>query len=242
MNYYTIHYPSSMPGNVLDEYLSKGWYRMQQTIFTTDIIIKNELVIPVFWLRFALKRYRETKSSGRIMTLNQKFTVQLKNGIITEEAEELYLQYKASVDFDVSDTIRDYLVGEADTSIYNTRCFELREGKKLIACGYFDEGKNSLAGILNIYHPDYKQTSPGKFLMLLKINYALQQQKEFYYPGYISTGITKFDYKLFPGKESAEVYLSQTDQWVPWLSITKEQLEESLFAGDGEAGDEAGNS
>jgi arginyl-tRNA--protein-N-Asp/Glu arginylyltransferase len=137
----------------------------------------------------------------------------------------------------VSDSIRDYLAGEAQVSIYNTKCYEIREGKKLIACGYFDEGDSSLAGILNIYHPDYKQTSPGKFLMLLKINYALQQQKKFYYPGYISTGITKFDYKLFPGKECAEVFITRKQQWVPWLSVTREQLEESLFADDNGAGE-----
>lgn len=234
MTYYNIHYPSSMPGPLLDEYLSRGWYRMQQTIFTTDIIIKNDIIIPVFWLRIVLKKYSEAKSSRKIMDLNKKFTVQLKSGHITEEAEELYTHYKAAVNFDVSDTIRDYLVGEAQVSIYNTKCYEIREGKKLIACGYFDEGDSSLAGILNIYHPDYKQTSPGKFLMLLKINYALQQQKQFYYPGYISTGITKFDYKLFPGKESSEVFITRKQQWVPWLSVTKEQLEESLFADNNE--------
>jgi leucyl-tRNA---protein transferase len=221
-----------MPGPLLDEYLSRGWYRMQQTIFTTDIIIKNELVIPVFWLRFALKKYTETKSSRKISEQNKKFSVVLKNGHITREAEELYSLYKSSVDFEVSETISDYLVGEAAVSIYNTNCYEIRDGRKLIACGYFDEGENSLAGILNIYHPDYKQYSPGKFLMLLKLNYALQRQKQFYYPGYISTGITKFDYKLFPGKEAAEVYLTKKEQWLPWLSITKEELEQSLFADD----------
>lgn len=223
-----------MPGPLLDEYLSRGWYRMQQTIFTTDIIIKNELVIPVFWLRFALKKYTETKSSRKIFEQNNKFSVMLKNGHITREAEELYSLYKSSVDFEVSETISDYLVGEAAVSIYNTNCYEIRDGKELIACGYFDEGENSLAGILNIYHPQYKQYSPGKFLMLLKINYALQRQKQYYYPGYISTGITKFDYKLFPGKEAAEVYLTKKEQWLPWLSITKEELEQSLFADDNE--------
>ncbi|MCX6318648.1 MAG: arginine-tRNA-protein transferase [Bacteroidetes bacterium] len=232
MTYYNIHYPVTMPGPLLDEYLSKGWYRMQQTIFTTDIIIKNDHIIPVFWLRLVLKKYQEAKKSRKIMELNQGFSVKLKSGRITDEAEALYALYKAAVDFDVSESIRDYLVGESPESIYHTHCYEVRDGKKLVACGYFDEGASSLAGILNIYHPDYKQMSPGKFLMLLKINYALQQEKQYYYPGYISTGITKFDYKLFPGKESAEVFISRTGQWVPWLSVTKEQLEESLFAGE----------
>lgn len=232
MTYYHIHYPSSMPGPMLDEYLGRGWYRMQQTIFTTDIIIKNDMVIPVFWLRLVLKKYSESKASKKIIAANSKFSVHLTNGKITDEAEELYALYRDHVDFDVSESIRDYLVGESPESIYHTQCYEIRDRKKLIACGYFDNGENSIAGIMNIYHPEYKQTSPGKFLMLLKINHALAQGKKYYYPGYISTAITKFDYKLFPGKEPSEVYLSKTGQWVPWLSVTKEQLEESLFSAD----------
>lgn len=229
MIYYHIHHPDKMPGALLDEYLAKGWYRMQQTIFTTDIIIKNELIIPVFWLRLVLKRYHPAKNSRKIMELNKEFDVTITGGDITAEAEELYQLYKASVDFDISETITDYLVGESLFSIYNTKCVEIRDGDKLIAAGYFDEGNDSLAGILNIYHPQYKQKSLGKLLMLLKIDHAIQQQKQFYYPGYISTAITKFDYKLFPGKEAMEVYISGNKQWVPWLSVTKEQLEELLF-------------
>lgn len=236
MIYYHVHHPVNMPGPVLDEYLAKGWYRMQQTIFTTDIIIKDDLVIPVFWLRFVMKRYTSGKSTGKIIEACNDCQVILTNGAISAEAEELYQLYKAAVNFEVSDSIQGYLMGEATSNVYNTKCYEIRKGHQLIAAGYFDEGENSIAGILNIYHPDYKNRSLGKYLMLLKINYALQQKKEYYYPGYISTAITKFDYKLFPGKDAAEVYLSRSKQWRPWLSVTSEQLEELLFAK--EEGDE----
>jgi arginine-tRNA-protein transferase len=236
MIYYQVHHPMTMPGALLDNYLANGWYRMQQTIFTTDILIKNDLVIPVFWLRLVLKRYTPVKSSQKIIQVNKDCRVILTSGAITEEAEALYQLYKASVDFEVSDTIHSYLVGEAISSIYNTRCFEIRKEDQLLAAGYFDEGDESLAGILNIYHPDHKNRSLGKYLMLLKIDHALQQQKKYYYPGYISTAITKFDYKLFPGKEATEVYISPRQQWLPWLSVTPQQLEEMLFT-DESAGD-----
>lgn len=230
MVYYRIHYPETMPGHVLDDYLSKGWYRMQQTIFTTDIIIKNDHVIPVFWIRLVLKHYRPSASTRKILDLNKGFTVNIRSTGITAEAEALYQVYKEHVDFDVSPTIADYLIGEAPRTVYNTRCVEVRDGDKLIAAGYFDEGDDSLAGILNIYHPAYKQKSLGKYLMLVKISYALEKGKAFYYPGYISTAISKFDYKLFPGKEATEVYLSNSGTWVPWLSVTNDRLEELLFA------------
>ncbi len=232
MIYYHVHYPIAMPGDLLDEYLAKGWYRMQQTIFTTDIIIKNDLVIPVFWLRLVLKKYTAAKSVRKIMQVNKDCQITLTSGVITEEAEALYQLYKSSVDFEVSDTIQSYLAGESISSIYNTRCFEIRKDGQLIAAGYFDEGDNSIAGILNIYHPDHKNRSLGKYLMLLKIDHALTHQRQYYYPGYISTAISKFDYKLFPDKEATEVYISSGKQWVPWLSVTVEQLEELLFTED----------
>ena len=56
---------------------------------------------------------------------------------------------------------------------------QVRDGDKLIAVGYFDKGKTAIAGILNMYHPDYKQYSPGKFLMLKKLEYALSQGYDF---------------------------------------------------------------
>ena len=229
MIYYDVHIPSALPPQVLDAYLEHGWYRMQQTIFTTDIILKNDTVIPVFWIRLLMKRYTHSKSSKKILKTCSKFSVTVKEGNITNEAESLYSLYKAAVEFDVSDTVRDYLIGTGEENIYNTKCVEVREGSTLIAAGYFDEGDKSMAGILNIFHPDYKRYSLGKFLMLSKINYALANNKLFYYPGYVSTAISKFDYKLFPGAEHTEVYIRSTDSWMPWLSVQKEQLEEWLF-------------
>lgn len=230
MIYYDVHMPSVLPPQVLDAYLEHGWYRMQQTIFTTDIILKNDTVIPVFWIRLLLKRYAHSRSSKKIMKGCCGFSVEIKEGDITEEAEALYSLYKSSVEFDVSDTIRDYLNGQPERNIYNTKCVEVRNGDALIAAGYFDEGEKSIAGILNIFHPEYKKYTLGKYLMLLKIDYALANKKLYYYPGYISTAISKFDYKLFPGTEHTEVYIRNTDSWRPWLSVQKEQLEEWLFA------------
>lgn len=229
MIYYDVHTPSSLPPQVLDAYLQHGWYRMQQTIFTTDIILKNDTVIPVFWIRLLMNRYVHNRSSKKIMKGCRGFSVDIKEGHITEEAEVLYSLYKASVAFDVSDTIQDYLIGQGGQNIYNTKCIEVRDGSTLIAAGYFDEGEKSMAGILNILHPGYRKYSLGKFLMLSKIDYALANNKQYYYPGYISTAISKFDYKLFPGAEHTEVYIRNSDSWMPWLSVQKEQLEEWLF-------------
>ena len=230
MIYYDVHYPESLTPKQLDEYLARGWYRMQQMIFTTDVIVKENRLLPVFWLRLALQQYTATKTANKIIALNKDYTVACNPVVITEELEELYTLYKSSLNFEISVSLRDSLLGEAATSIYNTICITIRDEGKLIAAGFFDDGEISMAGILNIYHPDYAGKSLGKYLMLLKIEYARQHNKQFYYTGYISTADTKFDYKLFVSKDATEVYNRNPDEWVPWLSVKKEMLEEWLLS------------
>jgi len=169
------------------------------------------------------------KKNQKIINNNKSYSVDCAKAVLTEELEELYQLYKSSVNFELSASIQDCLLGDSIMSIYDTYCITIREGEKLIAAGFFDEGNNSMAGILNIYHPQYASKGLGKYLMLLKIEYAQQHQKQFYYTGYISTTDPKFDYKLFAGKEATEVYNRSEAQWVPWLSVQKELLHEWLL-------------
>lgn len=229
MIYYDIHNPESLTGEELDVYLADGWYRMQQTIFTTDIIVKDNILLPVFWLRLAIDKFIPSKKNKKILSLNNDFTIECKEAIITEEMETLYQLYKSSVNFELSNSIQDNLIGETITSIYITKCIFIRDNGKLIAVGFFDEGDTSIAGILNIYHPEYANNGLGNYLMLLKIEYARQHQKQFYYTGYLSTVDPKFDYKLSVCKAATEVYNRSRQQWVPWLSVQKDLLNEWLF-------------
>jgi arginine-tRNA-protein transferase len=59
----------------------------------------------------------------------------------------------------------------------------------------------------------------------MKIDFALANGISFYYTGYISTSISKFDYKLFPDKEAVEVYLPLENKWVRYNAIGKTMLE-----------------
>jgi leucyl-tRNA---protein transferase len=229
MIYYQVDSLESLAPQLLDEYLAAGWYRMQQLIFTTDLILKDNQLLPVFWLRVVIKKYTLAKKNEKIIGRNKKYTVTCEAAVITEELEELYELYKSAMNFELAESIQDSLLGEAGNSIYNTRCYTIRDGEKLIAAGFFDVGENSIAGILNIYHPDYARNQLGKYLVLLKAEYARQQQKEYYYSGYICTADSKFDYKLFVSKEATEVYNRKEQRWVPWLSVEKAQLIEWLI-------------
>jgi arginine-tRNA-protein transferase len=102
---------------------------------------------------------------------------------------------------------------------------EIRDCTRLIAVGYFDKGSNSIAGILNFYHPDYKKYSLGKYLILKKIDYALGHGIEFYYTGYMSTIYTKFDYKLYPDTNAIEVWLPVEKEWTSYNLFSKDVMD-----------------
>lgn len=236
MIYYDVHFPEQLTGKELDDYLANGWYRMQQMIFTTDIIRKENRLLPVFWLRLAIDKHKPSKKHQQLAALNKKYDIDCVEAVITEELEQLYQLYKAAMDFELSESLEDSLLGDTTGSIYHTQCYTIRDDGKLIAAGFFDQGDKSIAGILNFYHPAYARQQLGKYLVLLKIAYAQQQQLDYYYTGYLSTADSKFDYKLFAGKDATEVYYRKQQQWVPWLTVQKEEFEKWLINEEMEGG------
>lgn len=149
------------------------------------------------------------------MAANRGFQVNIRPLKISPEIEELYSHYRSAIDFDAPDTVGGHLLEGGIYSIYDTQIIEIRENNLLIAAGIFDQGETSIAGIMNFYHPRYKSKSLGKYLMILKAQYAAQKGKQFYYPGYIAKDYPKFDYKTFMDPLATEVYDRVTLTWLP---------------------------
>lgn len=216
MIYYQTIYPELMAGELLDRFLAAGWYRIGQSFITTDLISHGDLLVPVFWLRIDLARYRASRSARRILTRNAGFSVAVKPFAITTEIEQLYAVYRESVSHFLSPTAREYLLDAEDRNAFDTRLIEVRDRGRLIAAGYFDLGERCSTGILHLFDPAYERFSPGKLLYLEEIRYSLETGHHFYYPGYLSTEIDKFDYKLFADRDSTEVYLRPLRRWLPY--------------------------
>jgi arginine-tRNA-protein transferase len=209
-----IHFPGELSRRELDEYLARGWFRMGQSIFTTDEFPFKGNWHTVHWLRLRLQEVNFTKSARKILGLNKELKVSVQPLQLTNEIEELYTNYRNSVEFDPPESVAGYLSGDRDGNIYDTQVIEVRDGQQLVAAGIFDRGENSIAGIMNFYHPGYRSKSLGKYLMLLKIQHAKQMGTTYYYPGYIARGFSKFDYKIFPDPGATEVYDSQKEEWI----------------------------
>ena len=229
MIYYQHFYPESVDPQLLDAYLSKGWYRIHQMLITTDVISKDDEYQAVFWLRYRLENYQHNKKSRKLLLASEPFNCAIEPLVFTDELEELYTTYRSQLDFDMSDSAKVYLLGDRNENVFPSQLLTLRSNGQLIAAGCYDEAATSLTGILSIYDPAYKKYSLGKVLLLKKLEEAIRLQKTYFYPGYISLHTTKFDYKLFPAIDATEVYNRLTDTWQPYASTNLQELYEAML-------------
>jgi len=216
---FLIHCPPQIKGEVLDMYLSAGWYRYGNKIFTIDFFTENEKLYQVYWLRYNVLKLKLSDSNQKILNKNKLFNYKIipfQNSIELEALHSLYLE---KIDFVTISSIEE-LMEDINGSVYNYMLIEIREENKLIGAGIFDYGKNSIAGIKNIFHPEYKKYSLGKYLMLLKYQYCLQKNIKWYYPGYFAPGHKKFDYKLTIDADATEVCLIDNRQWVSYRDFS----------------------
>lgn len=221
------HPPDIIPGNVLDYYLSQGYYRMHQDLFTCQFLPIDGGFYTVHWLRVVLADVTWGPEQRRLLRLNERFQIVLRQFRLTDEYEDLYARYRAAIDFDAPETVEAFTLAGARHNAFPTGVIELRDAGRLIAAGIFDSGEETLAGIMNFYDPDYRRHSLGKYLMLLKINYARQQGMTHYYPGYLVHSYPKFDYKLFACRPATEVFDSFRGHWQPfdWPAVDEHSAE-----------------
>ena len=211
-----------MNGTKLDVCLNLGYFRMQQQVFTCQYVVFDNTYYPAYWLRINLSAVVLGPKQSRLMRVNSKFSVAVKAFVLSNEIESLYSLYRGKVDFDAPESVEACLLGGARKTVFDTYVVEVRDEGKLIAAGIFDNGQQSIAGIMNFYDPDYRKYSLGKYLMLLKMKHAQAYRKTYYYPGYIIVGYPKFDYKLFACEAATEVLDDTTGRWFPfsWETVT----------------------
>lgn len=213
-------------GNLLDDYLAKGFYRYRQLLFTTFYIDYYGVLHDVFWLRTDVTAIKFSASANKILKQNKKFSYTVSPLQITEEMETLFALYREYVAFEHASSVHDNLFGDSENNIFESYVIKVYDGDTLIAFGCFDKGEKSIAGILNAYHPNYKKYSLGKFLILLKLQYCINHNIGYYYTGYIGIGLHHFDYKIFPDENAVQVLLHEPAVWIPYNKVGKKGLEE----------------
>lgn len=95
----------------------------------------------------------------------------------------------------------------------------------MIAYSFFDIGEKSLASIKGVYDPAYSKYSLGLYTMLKEIEYGMENEYEFYYPGYVVPGYSRFDYKLRIGKMTeVEFFDAKNKTWNKYNNFTESHI------------------
>ncbi|HUZ57525.1 MAG TPA: hypothetical protein VMU83_01925 [Hanamia sp.] len=197
----------------LDGFLSLGWFRMQQTIFTTDVLYFDGQIFDAVWLRLRIQDFVRDKKYKILTRKNKMFRTEIKKEKITPEHEALYNSYKQSIPFEGATSLHSLLYGDSVTNVYNTWMIDVYDDDTLIGTGCFDLGNKAAAGICSIYDPAYKKYSLGKFMIYEKIQFCKKKEIIFFYPGYFVPGYPLFDYKLEIGKPVIEYFKPGIRKW-----------------------------
>ncbi|MES2890456.1 MAG: arginyl-tRNA--protein arginylyltransferase [Bacteroidota bacterium] len=212
--------PVTLAGAELDNYLSRGWFRMRQNIFTTSFLQFNNCFYSVIWLRVALQQEQGDKKKTRLHKINAAFRTEIKQADVTPAHEELYQAYRKTISFEVSPSLQELLLGTESYNRYDTYEINVYDAEVLIAAGFFDLGKSSAAGISSMYHPDYRKHSLGKYLIHLKLEFCRQQHLNYFYPGYLVPGYKAFDYKTEIERDRLEYLHLPSRQWLPYRQFS----------------------
>lgn len=223
-----VQFPETLTPEELDSYLAKGWFRMGQSIFTTNFLHFRHEFFSAIWLRVDLTANSQDKNEQKLFRQNRDFSFAFSRTAPDDEKEALFQRYKQAISFETSPTLHQLLFGKFTGNIYDTYEVTLRDNGKLIGAGYFDLGSSAAAGIISIYDPDYRRFSLGKYLIYLKMKFAREQGLKYFYPGYFVPGYRFFDYKLTIGKNSLEYFDVITSGWHPIGHFLKSPLAKML--------------
>lgn len=218
------HHPQKISKFQLDQYLSQGWFRMGQSIFTCHFLYVRDDVYSTVWVRLNLHQHEFSKSQRKLMRrIENKFTVKVQKAVFDQEKERLYSIYKTRFEEPIAESINISLQNDLGENIYDTHEITIYDGDKLVAASFFDLGAKATASIMGIYDPDYQKYSLGYYTMLREIVFAAETGRDYYYPGYIVPGYERFDYKLRIG--NVDYFSPETHSW---KSFEQEEINDLL--------------
>ncbi len=209
--------PDVLHKEQLDQLLEHGWFRMNQSLFTTHFLDFDDKIYRAIWLRIDLKDYQESSSYIKLKKRNKHLEVIFRPLDLHMDLEVLFSKYAMSVPFPMSLTPDDLLLKwpHPEKNIFDTLQVELWDGDEMVGGSFFDLGMNSAQGICAFYDPAYASKSLGRYLIYLQIAYCRQSGMEWYYPGYFVPHYPALDYKLNIGRRSLSFLDPDSMQWKP---------------------------
>jgi arginyl-tRNA--protein-N-Asp/Glu arginylyltransferase len=226
--------PDHLSPEDLDDYLAQGWFRIGQALMTCRVVQFDGVLRPAIWTRLPLVDHRFKKSARRVLTRNAElFRAEVGPVVLDDEREDLYQRYRQIARGERSSTLADFLYGESDRDVFDTREVRVWDGDRLVAFSWFDLGRESVQSLIGVYDPTRTKQSLGFYTMLLEVEHAVNNGLRFHYPGYVLPGDPAMDYKLRLG--DVEFLDPWNRDWRPLpeldrIALPTERLDQALRA------------
>jgi arginyl-tRNA--protein-N-Asp/Glu arginylyltransferase len=191
-----------MPGTELDRLLEGGWRFLGNEAVRHNVATWKAEVCGTVPARIRLSEFFLSTSQKKLLKKNAGLRVESGPICIDSQKTELFDKHTARIRERTPDSLFSFLNVYPEIIPGEGREFRVFAGNELIACSSIHLGEKAVSATYCIFSPDYGQFSPGIFTMLLEILYSIGRGMEFYYPGYVYSVPSQFDYKLnFHGTE-----------------------------------------
>jgi arginine-tRNA-protein transferase len=189
-------YPGRVEPAALDTYLSQGWFRSSNFLHKSKVICLTGKLCDVLQIRYDLDTLTFSKSQRKLLRKNDAaFRVEIRPHRFSKAKNRLYELAKPKFQGFSHPDLRSFLTGFEENNLFHTMEVAVFDKDKLVAVSLFDRGLFSIANILGLYEPDYKEFSLGTYTLLKEIEYAQLNGCRYTYPGYVLQGNSDFDYK-----------------------------------------------
>jgi len=179
----------------MDALLENGWRHFGTHFFRYNLAFYENEICRVFPLRIRLFDFSFSKSQRRVLRKNQDLQTVVRPIEITEEKKNLFDNHKQRFKSGVPDSLYDFLsINAAKTPCEAFEVCVYGNGV-LLAASFFDNGEKAISSVYAMFAPEENHRSLGIFTMLLEIDFALKNEKSFYYQGYAYERKSFYDYK-----------------------------------------------
>ncbi len=215
--------PPKLPGDKLDLFLEDGWFRTSLMLHKSKVIALDYQLYSIVNIRYNLYTFHFKKRHRKLWRkVMNRFTVEINPFSITPEKNEVYRQHKNRFKGFIHDNLEQLMFAYDTSSVFDSYEIAVYDGTQLVAFSFFDLGKHSMASIISVYDQNYSSFSLGIFTMLAEIQFGIDNNYHWYYPGYVLDQPSEFDYKLSLGSPE---YRSHDGFWTDISQIDFSQFE-----------------
>jgi leucyl-tRNA---protein transferase len=215
MNEYFFH--DHLSPTMMDKLWAQGWRHFGTYFFRYAQVPKNGTLFHVQPLRVRLEHFTTNRSQRRTLKQNQDINLLVKAAYIDEEVAQLFERHKTRFKDNRPESLHTFLSEDpAHTPCpCLSLCFYLRG--ELVGISYLDIGEEACSSVYQCFEPSLSKRALGILMMLQAIDYARNQGKTFYYPGYAFREASFYDYKKT--LRGLEVF-----DWKTWLPLARQAI------------------